>query len=564
MNPSQTNVLSRSLSPSGGRRLLGALLAPMLLAPGVSALAQASSTTPEKPNIIFILADDLGYGDVQCLNPEGKIATPNMDRIAREGMTFTDAHSGSAVCTPSRYCVLTGRYCWRSELQTGVLIRQWKPNPEGSDPIATEISKTPPLIAADRPTVGGLLQQQGYHTACIGKWHLGLTFPDLKNWNDPILDGPTTRGFNTYFGVSDSLDVPPFDFVENDRLTKKPAVIKTWIRTGPAAADFEASEALPILAGKSVEYLEQRKKAGGPFFLYFPLTSPHTPIAPSAAWKGKSGINAYADFVMESDWAVGEVLKALDRLDLAKDTLIIFSSDNGCSPQPANYKELAKHGHHPSGPFRGAKADIWDGGHRMPLLVRWPGHIAAGSKYAEPVSLTDFMATAADLTGAKLADNAAPDSVSILPALLGKTDKPLRDYIVYHSIKGNFAIQQGKWKLELCPGSGGWSAPNDENALAKGLPPVQLYDTSADIAEKKNLQAEHPEIVERLTKLLEKCVADGRSTPGPVLQNDVPVDIWKKDAKKQSRQKPGHHPKKAKGAKEAVTSQPSPALATLP
>ncbi len=551
MNPTQTNAISRN-------RLLGALLAPMLLAPGISALGQTGASAPaQKPNIIFILADDLGYGDVQCLNPEGKIPTPNMDRIAREGMTFTDAHSSSAVCTPSRYSILTGRYAWRSTLQKGVLIRKWKSNPEGSDPIATEIGTTPSLIAADRPTVGGLLQQQGYHTACIGKWHLGLTFPDLKNWNDPIPDGPTARGFNTYFGVSDSLDVPPFDFVENDRLTKKPTVIKKWGRVGPAAPDFEASEALPILAGKSVEYLEQRKKAGGPFFLYFPLTSPHTPIVPSAAWKGKSGINAYADFVMESDWAVGEVLKALDRLDLAENTLIIFSSDNGCSSLPANFGQLAQHGHHPSGQFRGAKADIWDGGHRMPFLVRWPGHIAAGSKYAETVSLTDFMATVADLTGAKLADNAAPDSVSILPALLGKTDKPLRDYTVYHSYHGNFAIQQGKWKLDLCPGSGGWSHPNDREALKKELPPVQLYDMSADIAEKKNLQAEHPEIVERLTKLLEKCVADGRSTPGPLLKNDGAVDIWKHNAATESKR----HPKKAK---EAMADQPDIEVAALP
>lgn len=525
------------------KNLLKTLLIPLLLMPGLSDLKGAEPPKPieaKRPNIIYILADDLGYGDVHCLNPEGKILTPNMDRIAREGMTFTDAHSSSAVCTPSRYSILTGRYCWRSNLQKGVLFDLWNVKHGPNGPVLSVTKKAEPLIAPDQLTVGGFLQKEGYQTACIGKWHLGLDLPDMKDWEQPIKNGPTTRGFDYYFGVTGSLDMAPFVFVENDRLTENPSTTKKWSREGPAAPDFEAVQALPKLTAKSVEYLEGRKKAGGPFFLYLALTSPHTPVVPSAEWKGKSGIGDYGDFVMETDWAVGEVLAAVDRLGLAKDTLFIFTSDNGASPfrSAADMEGLAKRGHHVSGPFRGAKSDIWDGGHRMPFLVRWPGHIEAGSKCDQTVCLGDLIATVADLLATKLPDNAGPDSVSILPALLGKATKPLREYNVYHSYNGNFAIQEGKWKLELCPGSGGWGKPLDKDAVKQKLPEVQLYDMSTDIGERRNVQAEHPEIVQHLIKVLEKCVSEGRSTPGPRLNNDVPVDIWKKqDMERQEPEK---------------------------
>ncbi len=467
-----------------------------------------------RPNIVYILADDLGYGDVHCLNPaRGKIPTPNLDRLAAQGMQFTDAHSGSAVCTPTRYGILTGRYAWRSRLQSGVLL--------GFDP---------PLINQGRLTVPGLLKQHGYQTACIGKWHLGLRFAargsKTNDLTQPIQEGPTTRGFDYYFGISASLDMPPFAFIENDRFTETPSVEKQWVRKGPAAPGFEAVDALPMLTRKAVEYVGGRAAEKKPFFLYLALTAPHTPIVPTRDWEGKSGLNDYGDFVMQTDWSVGQVLQALDKNRLAENTLVIFTSDNGCSPA-ANVQELESKGHYPSYVFRGYKADIWDGGHHIPFLARWPGQIQAGSVSDQLTCLTDLMATCADILGIKLPDDAGEDSVSILPALLGRGTGPLREAVVHHSINGSFALRQGKWKLELCPDSGGWSAPKPGSAEAKKLPPLQLYNLAEDVSERANTQKDHPEIVARLTKLLEKYVAEGRSTPGRPLSNDVPVNMWK-------------------------------------
>jgi arylsulfatase A-like enzyme len=317
--------------------------------------------------------------------------------------------------------------------------------------------------------------------------------------------------------------MPPFIFVENDRTVGVPTVEKTWVRKGPAHKDFEAVDVLPTLAKKAVEFID--RNASKPFFLYLPLTSPHTPIVPSVAWQGKSGLGPYGDFVMETDWALGEVLKALDRSGVAKDTIVIFTSDNGCSPA-AGVRDLEAKGHFPSQAFRGYKADIWDGGHRVPFIVRWPAVVKPGGTCGRLVSLTDLMATAADLLGAKLPDSAGEDSVSFLPLLRGE-DRPVRETVIHHSISGRFAIRDERWKLEFCPGSGGWASPKDPEALKQGLPALQLYDMAADPGEKSNLAAKHPEAVERLTKLLEKHVADGRSTPGAPQKNDVDVDLRK-------------------------------------
>jgi arylsulfatase A-like enzyme len=498
------------------------------------------SLAADKPNIIYILCDDLGYGDVSCLNPNGKIKTPHMDRIAREGMTFTDAHSGSAVCTPTRYGVITGRYAWRTKLQSGVLG-----------------GLSPRLIEPGRLTVAAFLKQHGYHTAAIGKWHLGMDWEILPGkdvnelsierpdqvWNvayaKPIKNGPNAVGFDYYFGISASLDMVPYTFIENDRVTALPTEDMQFLlyegrdgrfcRKGPTAPGFHTSHVLPALRDKAVEYIGRRAadaRAGKPFFLYLPLASPHTPIAPNPEWQGKSGISFYADFTMETDAAVGAVLAALDQHGLAKDTLIILTSDNGCSPS-ADYPELLGKGHNPSHVFRGHKADIFDGGHRVPFLVRWPARVKAGSRSDQTLCLTDLFATAADILGQKPPANAAEDSVSFLPALLGKDKKPLREATVHHSINGSFAIRQGQWKLNLCPGSGGWSAPRPNQDDASKLPLVQLYDLSTDIGEQNNVQDKYPEIVARLTKLLEQYVANGRSTPGPPQANAVPVDIWK-------------------------------------
>jgi arylsulfatase A-like enzyme len=509
------------------------MLVPLLLAFGAAPAAG--------PNIVYILADDLGYGDVRCLNPGGKIATPNLDRLAAAGMIFTDAHSSSAVCTPTRYGILTGRYNWRSRLPSGVLGGYSRR-----------------LIEPGRLTVPALLKRHGYHTAVLGKWHLGMDWP-LKgggfatdyadgwkiDYTQPIRNGPNAVGFDSYFGISASLDMPPYVYVENDR-PQVPTVDKKWIRRGPAHKDFEAGDVLPALTKRAEGYISGRAaaaRAGRPFFLYLALTAPHTPILPTKEWQGKSGLNAYGDFVMQVDAAVGRVLKALEDAGLERDTLVIFTSDNGCAPA-ADFPALAAKGHHPSYHFRGHKADIYDGGHRIPFLARWPARIKPGSRSDEILCLTDLMATCAEVLGVKLPDGAGEDSVSILPALVGKAKGPLREAVVHHSANGSFAIRQGRWKLELCPGSGGWSKPRPGRDDTSKLPLVQLYDLSADVSEKANVEDKYPEVVARLTKLLEKYVAEGRSTPGAAQKNTGEVDIWKAG-------KAAHRPlkKPARGAK---------------
>lgn len=527
------NTPKNVFAPAAWRGVMVIATALVLAVPSIAA------ETP-KPNIVFILADDLGYGDVRCLNANGKIATPNVDRLAAAGMIFTDAHSSSSVCTPTRYGILTGRYNWRSRLQSGV-----------------QGGHSPRLIEPGRLTVAALLKQHGYHTAAIGKWHLGMDWPlkpgapkfgdgieqGAAGWNvdfsRPIANGPNSVGFDYYFGISASLDMVPYTFIENDRVTALPTTDKQFpmmlgrgagnTRRGPAAADFEARDVLPTLTQKAVEYIGSRAddaKAGRPFFLYLPLNAPHTPIVPTKAWQGKSGLNPYADYVMQTDATLGEVLEALDDHALADNTLVFFTSDNGCSPT-ARFDELLPQGHNPSYVFRGHKADIFDGGHRVPFLARWPAKIGAGTQSDQLICLNDLMATCAEIVEADLPDDAGEDSVSIVPALLGKENGPLREALVHHSINGSFAIRRGKWKLELCPDSGGWSQPAPGQDKAGKLPPVQLYDVAADIGETRNLAEQHPEVVDRLTRLLERYVSQGRSTPGRPQKNTVEVSIWK-------------------------------------
>ncbi len=491
----------------------------------------------ERPNIIVILADDLGYGDVRCLNPQGKIATPHMDRLARAGMIFTDAHSSSSVCSPTRYGLMTGRYSWRSKLKSGVLG-----------------GLSPRLIEPGRLTVPAVLKQHGYHTACVGKWHLGMDWVRRPGkqvselniespeqvWNvdyaQPIANGPTSVGFDEYFGISASLDMVPYTFIKNDRVVAVPTKDADFVmmfgrsggktRLGPTADEFDAAGVLSMLQRQAVDYIDRRAQSasdGTPFFLYLPLASPHTPILPTANWQDKSGLNPYADFVMQTDAAVGAVLDALDRHELAKNTLVIFTSDNGCSPQ-AKFDELLSRDHNPSYVFRGHKADIYEGGHRVPFVVRWPEQVAAGRSSDQLVCLTDVLATCSAIIDAKLPENAGEDSVSMLPVLRGQNDPPHREAIVHHSINGSFAIRQGAWKLCLCPDSGGWSNPRPGQA-AKDSPQVQLFDLSTDVGERVNLAVKHPEIVERLTQLLAKYVADGRSTPGARQENTTPVTL---------------------------------------
>jgi arylsulfatase A-like enzyme len=476
----------------------------------------------DKPNIVLILADDLGYGDVHCLNKDGKIATPELDKLAAEGMIFTDMHSGSAVCSPTRYGLMTGRYAWRSKLKSGVLG-----------------GLSPRLIEPGRPTLASLLKAHGYHTACIGKWHLGMDWVKLPgksvselnietpeqvnnvDYTQPIAIGPRSVGFDYYFGISGSLDMVPYAFIENDRVTANPSEQQAFplmighaenlSRRGPAAPGFDVADVLPTLTSRAVQYIDERSRdaSGSRFFLYLPLASPHTPIAPTKEWQGKSGLNAYADFVMQTDRSIGQVLDALDERGLTDKTLVFVTSDNGCSPQ-ARFDELAAKGHNPSYVFRGTKADIYEGGHRVPFIARWPGHVKPGASSDQMLCLTDVFATCRDILGSEMTENIAEDSVSFAPALFGTAKEPLREAIVHHSIDGSFAIRQGRWKLILCPGSGGWSKPRPADDTS-GLPPVQLYDLKSDIGEKHNVQARNPAIVASLTALLEQYERKGRS-----------------------------------------------------
>ncbi|NWK57012.1 arylsulfatase [Verrucomicrobiaceae bacterium N1E253] len=502
-----------------------------LLTLAAASLCALTANAASKPNIIFILADDMGVGDVS--HTTGKAATPHLDRLATEGMRFTDAHTSSSVCSPTRYGILTGRYNWRSWLKSAVI---WSPDKRG------------PMIQQDRPTVASFLKQHGYHTALVGKWHLGLQWHYLEKARKPehsgkhkkagqgwdidyskkVEGGPTALGFDQSFFIAGSLDMAPYVYLKDDKALSIPTHVKAFNRPGAGAADFEANQCLKDFARESVNYIQERAKdADKPFFLYLPLTSPHTPIVPSADWKGKSPIGKYGDFVMETDWVVGEVLKALDETKTADNTLIVFTTDNGCSPA-ANIGNLIKQGHYPNGKLRGHKADIYEGGHNVPFIVRWPGKAKAGSTSQRTICTTDFFATAADAIKQtkSIPATAAEDSFSFLPTLTGQ-QQTSRPFTIHHSINGSFAIRQGKWKLCLCPGSGGWSAPRPGKARKDpNAPAVQLFDLDADPAETTNVQDKHPEVVQSLAKSLRQAIDQGRTTPGEPQNNDTPVPAF--------------------------------------
>ncbi|NEW83985.1 MAG: arylsulfatase [Mariniphaga sp.] len=473
----------------------------------------------KKPNIIFILADDLGYGDISCLNENGKIHTPNIDMIAQTGITFTDAHSSSAVCTPSRYGILTGRYNWRSRLKNGVLNFY-----------------DHPLMSAERTNMASMLKQNGYQTACFGKWHLGWNWPTIDgnkpvdnsneynlDFSKPITGGPVDVGFDYFFGV-DAPNYPPFCFIENRQTVGIPTLYFPKhpfgdCRPGRGIPSWNMEDILPVLQQKVVDCITAAAKKEAPFFIYFPITGPHTPIAPSKEFQGKSGLNAYADFVLEIDHLVGEIEKTLQENHLLENTILVFTSDNGCSPQ-ADFPFLAEHGHQPSYIYRGHKADLFEGGHRIPCLMQWPAKIKEPHTVSQTICLIDFMATFANMVGHNPSDNEAEDSYNLLPAILNPGfPKSIREATVHHSINGSFTIRKGEWKLLLSAGSGGWSSPKPGKE-EEGLPPVQLYNMKSDPAEKDNVQEKYTEVVKQLTDLLRKYVEEGRSTSGKPQKND--------------------------------------------
>ena len=485
-----------------------------------------------KPNIVVIYADDLGYGDVSCYNPRrGKIPTPHIDRLAAEGMQFTDGHSSSGVCSPSRYTLLTGRYHWRTRLQLGI-VGLW-----GA-----------PLIDRNRLTIAGLLKQHNYRTACVGKWHLGWNWPidqphkpffltprgkdqqatdeHRATWRSvfsrPINGGPITRGFDSYFGT-DVPNWPPFCFLDDDRTVGIPSEFlparlfrkNQASRQGPALAGWTLEPILRALGDRAAEFIAQAARQPEPFFLYMPLTSPHTPLAVNEPWKGRSGLSVYADFVMETDAVVGRIVDTIKKSGEANNTLVLFTSDNGCAPY-VGVAEMEAKGHFPSGPLRGYKSDVWEGGHRVPFIVHWPDLVEPGQVCRQLVHQADLLATCAEIVGVKLPQNAGEDSVSFLSLLEGG-DEDVREMAVSQSSRGLLAIRKGPWKLIFGPGSGGWGKGRDEH-------PAQLYHLGNDLAESENLYADEPDVVADLTAFMEKRVLKGRSTPGLSQQNDVPVN----------------------------------------
>jgi len=493
---------------------------------------EGNTKETEKPNIIYILADDLGYGDLQSFNSNGKIPTPNIDNMASNGVMFTDAHTSASVCTPTRYGILTGRYNWRSRLKSRVLGGYSKA-----------------LIKPNRVTVAKMLKTKGYTTAFIGKWHLGWDWKTVDsvdaeslnnklkiqniNYKAPIKNGPSTLGFDYSFGFCGSLDMPPYVYVENDYPTMVPTKTtvnndaKGYWRKGPTSDDFVHENLLQDLTDRAINYIEEKANGENPFFLYFPLPAPHTPILPSKEFLGKSNTNEYGDFVMQVDDVVGQIRKKLKSLGISENTLLVFTSDNGTSPR-ANFKELASFDHNPSYVFRGMKADIYEGGHHVPFVVEWPNNALKNASSSQLICTTDFFATCAEIAGYKIKDSEAEDSYSMLPLISENDAEKIREYIVHHSIDGSFAIRQGDWKLCITKGSGGWSSPKPQEIKKKklNLPDMQLFNLKDDIGETTNLIAQNPEKAAELKAALKKIILDGRSTKGAIQTNEG-MENWK-------------------------------------
>lgn len=461
-----------------------------------------------RPNIIYIMADDLGYGDLGCYGAR-KIATPHIDRLASQGLRLTDAHSSSAVCTPSRYSVLTGRYCWRSRLKRWVL---W--------------GFEPPLIEPERLTLVSMLRAKGYATAAIGKWHLGLGWT-TRDGADPLGDGsnvdyavpvtggPNARGFDHSFVLTGSLDMAPYCFLRDGGVVGNPSVEKhpylPQQRKGLMVPDWQDDMVDVRFAEEAVAFIDRQaqREPDRPFFLYLTPSAPHRPCVPPPFMRGASQAGNRGDMVALVDWMVGQVDEALARNGLTDDTLIMITSDNGAQLTDVDGKDW---GHRANGALRGQKADIWDGGHREPFIVRWPGRVAAGTASDVLVGLMDVMATCAEIVGYELPATAAPDSYSFLPVLLGQATVD-RQVLVHHSGGGMFSVRQGDWKLVLGLGSGGFSEPVCAHANP-GEPLGQLYNLRDDLAETTNLWDQYPEQVARLSAELARCYEQGYTRPG--------------------------------------------------
>lgn len=487
----------------------------------LSVFHAAVAADTDRPNIIMILADDMGYGCVQANNPKNKIPTPHLNRLVEEGMNFTDAHSDSSVCTPTRYGLMTGRYSWRSGLKSGVTWA-WFPS----------------LIEPEQVTVAEMLRDAGYHTAMIGKWHLGIDFTNTSgetimeelglgqdhfvncadfskvnlrydwkkiDFSQPIKGGPIDHGFETYFG-DEIPNMPPYVFYRDNRLEGVPSVPKPnemFGLPGPMVPGWSLDAVMPAMAIEAHASIQRLAKADKPFFLYYSLNSPHTPVAPSKAFIGSSGINLFADWIVQTDAAVGTIFDALDEAGIAENTLVIFSTDNGTA-----YSEKDAHALHPmlDHQFKGSKRSLYEGGHRVPYIVRWPKVTPAGSTCDEVIGLNDFMATAAAISGVKLADHMAPDSNNILALYKGE-ERAQRPAVIHHDYVGGYAIRDGDWKLIF-------KLDRKTKIFTR-----ELYNLKQDVKETTNVLKQHPEVVQQLEHLFEFQVEQGRSTPGRELTN---------------------------------------------
>ncbi len=471
------------------------------------------------PNIVILYADDLGYGDPGCMNPESKIPTPSLDQLARQGIRFTDAHSSSGICTPSRYALLTGRYHWRA-----------------FHDIVDSFGAS--RLDAAQLTLPEMLQQRGYRTGCVGKWHLGWDWDAIRrdgarsdpktgfaandfDWSQPIPGGPLVHGFDYYFG-DDVPNFPPYAWIENDRITEAPTrpfeaapptAEGNWeCRPGPMVAGWQLDAVVPRLTDQAVRWIERSAATDQPFFLYFALTSPHAPIVPSAAFAGKSGAGGYGDFVVQSDAACGAVLEALQRMGLEENTIVIFSSDNG--PEIYCYERVKKFGHRSMGPLRGIKRDVWEGGHRVPMIVRWPEALPAGQTCDRLIVQTDLFATIAGIVNFPLENNQAEDSINQLPVWRAPESAAVRTWAVHNTYARRFALRQDQWLVMDGPDGNsreapqwfaaqeGWEAPDA---------PFALYDLASDPGQKFNLASRYPDRVELMLARLKEIRASSGS-----------------------------------------------------
>lgn len=498
----------------------------------------AQQKTHPRPNVVIILADDMGYGDVSYYNPNGRTKTPNIDKMAQRSINFSDAHSGGAVCIPSRYGLLTGRYAFRV------------PDKEGY------YGYLSPLIEQGRETIGSLMQRSGYTTACIGKWHLGVNWPlkDLKKPQIPLTEtkwitntdfkrditgGPTSLGFNYSYILPASLDMPPYVFVKNNTVVD-PEVILTadayphtlnttvpawdrkhtgkddvywergvWWRNGEMSTSFKMEDCLDTIVNQGINFITSQVKnePKKPFMLYLPLTGPHTPWMPNNKFKGKTAIGTYGDFVLQIDHVVEQINNTLKALNIEDNTIVIFASDNGA---PWAEEDVQMSGHQSNWNKRGQKGDIWDGGHHIPLIIQWPAKIKKQVSYTSTVSLIDLLATFSDLTGKPIQKPYGEDSFSFYKVLSGESYKPIRDNLVYISSAGKLAVTKGGWKFIDGLGSGGFTAPGKVDPV-KGGPKGQLYNLENDPLESNNLYLQNPQKVKELKDLLDRLKAQGFS-----------------------------------------------------